>query len=69
MILSWRIGMHGLHVYEGDRLVAIFHKLADARRAVLAYNAWAAAQNRPSCATQARSVPSIPETAEVPDSE
>lgn len=40
----WRIGSHyGIHVYEGDRPVATFHTVADARAAVEAYNALAAA--------------------------
>lgn len=36
----WRVGRHyGIHVYEGDRPVATFHRVEDARRAVEAINA------------------------------
>lgn len=32
---AWRVGNHyGIHVYEGDRPVATFHREADARRCV-----------------------------------
>lgn len=31
----WRVGTHyGIHVYEGDRPVATFHREEDARRCV-----------------------------------
>ena len=36
----WRVGKHyGIHVYEGDRPVATFHRPEDAQRAVDAVNA------------------------------
>jgi len=36
----WRVGQHyGLHVYEGDRPVATFHRPEDAARTVAAVNA------------------------------
>jgi len=36
----WRVGSHyGVHVYEGNRVVATFHDPADAQRAVDAVNA------------------------------
>jgi hypothetical protein len=35
----WRVGEHyGIHVYAGDRPVATFHTVADAKRAVEAVN-------------------------------
>jgi len=35
----WRIGKHyGIHVYEGDRPVATFHRAEDAMVAVIAHN-------------------------------
>lgn len=37
---AWRVGAHyGIHVYEGDRPVATFHTVADARQAVRDHNA------------------------------
>lgn len=36
---SWRVGSHyGIHVYEGDRPVATFHTVADAKQAVSDHN-------------------------------
>lgn len=38
-VLDWRVGEHyGIHVYEGDRPVATFHTVADAKRAVAEHN-------------------------------
>lgn len=35
----WRIGNHyGIHVYEGDRPVATFHRAEDAMVAIIAHN-------------------------------
>lgn len=36
---QWRVGQHyGIHIYEGDRPVATFHRPEDAKRAVAAVN-------------------------------
>ena len=40
----WRVGEHyAIHVYEGDRPVATFHRAMDAEIAVTAYNEWLSA--------------------------
>jgi hypothetical protein len=48
---EWRVGQHyEIHVYEGDRPVATFHGIADARRAVAAVNGDMAADVLPGSA-------------------
>jgi hypothetical protein len=37
--MGWRVGSHyGIHVYEGERPVATFHRAEDAAAAVHAFN-------------------------------